>query len=273
MGSHNGCEATAWLSIAPTSALTLVERTTALAIMAAMCFRISSGCRAGASPASEEMATGAVALQTVRDCDCSTRRKAERERIGSAAKLIQRAKTRVKGGQYRVATARQVATNTRGVRPPERENSRRKISHRHVPNLLFSQKRQRAGFCSTAPVRIVPFVSQAWNGMGTRFAPCRFPLRPPRTRNDSRPRSTSRSQSRQQHCVWSRSHAPNSFCGVSTQMFSCDGLATGAISPGAIPPGGTTSLGLISLPLGWSNWGCCTRSASNIAVNSSAAAK
>jgi hypothetical protein len=175
--------------------------------------------------------------------------------------------------QCRVAAARQVATNTRGVRPPERENSRRRISHRHVPNLLFSQKRQRAGFCSTAPVRIVPFVSQAWSGMGTRFAPCRFPSRPPRTRNDSRPRSTNKSQSQQQRNGWSRSHPPNSFRGANTQMFSCVGLATGAISPGAIPPGGTTSLGSLSLPLGWSNWGCCTRNASNIAVNSSAAAK
>ena len=273
MGSRNGCEATAGLSIAPTSALTLVERTTALAIMAAISFRISSGCRAGASPASGETATGAVALQTVRDCDCSTRRKAERERIGSAAKLIQRAKTRVEAAQCRVAAARQVATNTQRTRQPERENSRRRISHRHVPNLLISRGQQRAGFCSTAPVTTVPLVSQVWNEMGTLFAPCRFPSRPPRKRNDSRPRSTSRSQSRQQHCVWSRSHASNSFWGVSTQMFSCDGLATGAISPGAIPPGGTTSLGLMSLPLGWSNWGCCTRNASNIAVNSSAAAK
>ena len=159
------------------------------------------------------------------------------------------------------------------MRPPERENSRRRTLHRHVPNLLILRGQQRAGFCSTAPVRNVPFVSQAWNGMGTRFAPCRFPLRPPRTRNGSRLQSTNKSQSQQQRNGWSRSHPPNSFRGASTQMFSCVGLATGAISPGAIPPGGTTSLGSIGLPLGRSNWGCCTRSASNIAVNSNAAAK
>ena len=137
-------------------------------------------------------ATAAVALQTVRDCDCSTRRKAEREREGSAARSIQRTKMR-RVVRCRVTAAQQLATNTQRTRPPERENSHRRISHHCVPNLLFSQKRQRAGFCSTAPAMIVLFVSQAWNGMGTRFAPCRFPLRPPRTRNDSRPRSRNRS--------------------------------------------------------------------------------
>ena len=161
--------------------------------MAEMCFRISSGCRAGASPASgETRQPAAVALQTVRDCDCSTRRKAEREREGSAARSIQRTKMR-RVGRCRVTAAQQLATNTQRTRPPERENSHRRISRHCVPNLLFSQKQQRAGFCSTAPARIVLFVSQAWNGMGTRFAPCRFPLRPPRTRNDSRPRSRNRS--------------------------------------------------------------------------------
>jgi hypothetical protein len=150
----------------------------------------------------------------------------------------------------RVITAPQPATNTRRTRPPERENWHRRISHHCVPNLLFSQKRRRAGFCSTAPARIVSLVSQAWSETGTRFATCLFPLRPPRTRNDSRPRSKSKSQSQRQRSVWSRSHSPNSFSGASTQTFSCVGLATGAISPGAIPPGGTTSLGSIGLPLG-----------------------
>ena len=101
-------------------------------------------------------ATAAVALQTARDCDCSTRGKAEREREGSAAKSIQRTKMR-RAGRCRVTAAQQLATNTQRTRPPERENSRRRISHHCVPNLLFSQKRQRAGFCSTAPARIVPF--------------------------------------------------------------------------------------------------------------------
>jgi hypothetical protein len=148
----------------------------------------------------------------------------------------------------RVTAAQQPATNTQRTRPPGRENSHRKISRHCVPNLLFSQKRRHAGFCSTAPARIVLFVSQAWNGMGTRFAPCSLPSRPQRTRNDSTPRSMSRSQSRRQRSVWSRSHPPNSFGGASTQMFSCVGLATGAISPGAIPPAGTISLGSIGLP-------------------------
>jgi hypothetical protein len=176
-------------------------------------------------------------------------------------------------GRCRVTAVRQLVTDTQRRRPPEQENSRRRISHRCVPNLLFSQKQRLAGLCSTAPARIVPFASQAWSETGIRFAPCRFALPPPRTHNDSRSQSKSRSQSQRQRSVWSRSHPPNSFRGASTQMFSCVGLGTGAISPGAIPPGGTTSLGSTSLPVGRSNCGCCTRSASNIAVNNSAAAK
>jgi hypothetical protein len=177
------------------------------------------------------------------------REPAERVREDSAAKSIRRTKMR-RAVRCRVTAAQQFATNTQRTRPPERENSQRRISRHCVPNLLFSQERQRAGFCSTAPARIVPFASQASNETGSRFAPFRFPLRPPRTRNDSRPQSMSRSQSRRQRSVWSRSHPPNSFRGASTQMFSCVGLATGAISPGEIPPGGTVSLGSIGLPPG-----------------------
>jgi hypothetical protein len=177
------------------------------------------------------------------------REPAEREREDSAAKSIRRTKMR-RAVRCRVTAAQQFATNTQRTRPPERENSQRRISRHCVPNLLFSQKRQRAGFCSTEPARTVLFVSQAWNGTGTRFAPCRFSLRPPRTHNDSRPRSMSRSQSRRQRSVWSPSRPPNSLRGASTQMFSCVGLATGAISPGEIPPGGTVSLGSIGLPPG-----------------------
>src|SRR5258705_4552547 len=94
-------------------------------------------------------ATAAVALQTVRDCDCSTRREAEREREGFAARSIQRTKMR-RVDRCRVTAAQQQATNTRRMRANERENSHREISRHWVPNLLFSQKRQRAGFCSTA---------------------------------------------------------------------------------------------------------------------------
>ena len=163
----------------------------ALAIMAAICFRISSGCRAGASPASGKTATGAVALQAERDCDCSTRRKAEREREGSAARSIQRTKMR-RVGRCRVTAAQQFATNTQ--RRACLNGKIRFAKFRIIGAQSFvSQKQQRAGFCSTAPARIVLFVSQAWNEMGARFAPCRFPLRPPRTRNDSRPRSRNRS--------------------------------------------------------------------------------
>ena len=177
------CAITVWVT----------DSTSALAIMAEMCFRISSGCRAGASPASgETRQPQRLPYKQYAIATALRAGKAEREREGSAARSIQRTKMR-RVVRCRVTAAQQLATNTQRTRPPERENLRRRISRHCVPNLLFSQKRQRAGFCSTAPAMIVLFVSQAWNGMGTRFAPCRFPLRPPRTRNDSRPRSRNRS--------------------------------------------------------------------------------
>jgi len=111
-------------------------------------------------------------------------RKAEREREGSAAGSIQRTK-KSRVGRYRVTAEQQLATNTQQTRPPERESLHRRISHRCVPNPLSSRERQRAGPCSTAPARIVPFALQAWNETGIRFLPCRFRLKPLRTRNGS----------------------------------------------------------------------------------------
>ena len=122
------------------------------------------------------------------------RGKAEREREGSAAKSIQRTKKR-RADRCRVTAAQQPVTDTQRRRLSERENSRRRIWHRHVPNLSRSREQQRARLCSTALPRIVPFAVQAWNEMGSRFEPCRSSMRPPRMRNDSRRRSTSRSQS------------------------------------------------------------------------------
>ena len=101
----------------------------------------------------------------------------------------------------------------------EGETSHRRIVRHRAPSLLFSQKRPRARLCSTGLGRI-PFVSKAWNEKGTRFAPYRFPRQPQRTHNDSRPRSMSRSQLRQQRSVRSRSYPSNSFRGASIQMFS-----------------------------------------------------
>ena len=163
--------------------------------MAAMCFRISSGCRAGAWPASGEtrqpqrLPYKQHAIATV-----VKRGSAERVREDSAAKSIRRTKMR-RAGRCRITAAQRLPTNTQRTRPPERENSHHRISRHCVPNLLFSQKRQRAGLCSTARARIVPLASQAWSETGTRFAPCASPRPLPRTRNDSRPRSMSRSQS------------------------------------------------------------------------------
>src|SRR5262245_22364701 len=75
--------------------------------------------------------------------DCFNRRKAEREREGSTARSIPR--TKMRGVvRYRVAVAQRLATNEQRTPPPERENSRRRILHHLVPNLLGSQKRQRA---------------------------------------------------------------------------------------------------------------------------------
>ena len=174
-------------------------------------------------------------------------------------------KMRVKAARCRATAAQQPATNTLRTRPSERENSHRRISLRHVPNLLFSQKQLRAGFCSTAPARIVPFVSQAWCETGTRFGPCASPRPLPRTRNDSRLRSTSRSQPQRQRSVWSRSHPPNSFRGATTQIFSCESTI-GAIRAEGVFSGGTTS-GTGPVETGRVS-GCSTRVAMSIAVKS-----
>ena len=189
-------------------------------------------------------------------------------REGSTARSIQRTKMdRV--GQCRARVAKHFATNTE-PNLSERENSRRRIAYHCVPNLLFSQKRQHARLCSTAPAMIVPFVSPAWNGMGTRFAPCHFPLRPPRTRNDSRRRSTNRSQSQQLRIARSRSHLPNSFRDASTQIFSCESTI-GAIGAAGMLSGGTTS-GIGPVETGRVS-GCSTRVAMSIAVKSKAPAR
>jgi len=136
------------------------------------------------------------------------RGKAEREREGSAARLIQRTKMR-RVGRCRATAARQRATDTRWTRSPERENSRRRIC-RHAPNFLSLRERQRARLCSTALARIVPFVFQVLNERGIQFVPCRFPVPPLRMHNDSRPRSMSRSRSQQLRSAWSRSHCVQS---------------------------------------------------------------
>jgi len=97
----------------------------------------------------------------------------------------------------RVTGVQEPVMDTQRTRPFEMGNSHRRSWHRHVPNLLFSQKRQRAKSCSIALAKVVPFALQAWSETGIRFAPCRFPLRLLRTRNDSTPRSRNKSRSQQ----------------------------------------------------------------------------
>src|SRR5215467_15099908 len=64
--------------------------------------------------------------------DCSKRRKAEREREGSAAKSIQRTKTR-RAVRYRVRVAQQSVTDRQRRRPLEWENSHRIIVRHRAP--------------------------------------------------------------------------------------------------------------------------------------------
>ena len=238
--------------------------------MAEKYFRISSGCRAGAWPAGmETRQPQRLPYKQYATANCSNRCTAEREREGSTARSIQRTKMR-RVVRYREAAAQRLAANAQRTHPPERENLHRRIARHRVPNLLFSQKRQRARLCSTAPGRIVRFASQAWNGKGTRFALCRFPMRPPRMRNGSRLQSMSRSQARQLPSACSRSLPPNSFCGASTQIFSCESTI-GAIGAEGMLSGGTTS-GIGPVDTGRIS-GCSTRVAMSIAVKSSAPAR
>ncbi len=118
-------------------------------------------------------------------------------------------KTRVKAARCRVTAAQQLATNTQRTRPPERENSHRRISCHCVPNLLFSQKQPRAKFCSTALQSTAFLVSQVWNETGTGVTPCRsLPAR--RKHNDLKSQTTSRSQPRRLHHARWISYLPQS---------------------------------------------------------------
>src|SRR5205814_9676956 len=99
-----------------------------------------------------------------------TREKAERARADSAAELIQRMKTDGVAAQCRVTMALQLAANMRETLPSRQKNLCRWISRHRAPKRLIEQKQPRAGSCSTPRARIVPFASEAWNGMGTRFA-------------------------------------------------------------------------------------------------------
>src|SRR5947208_2442890 len=102
--------------------LLLVTNASALTVIAAICVRISSGCRAGAWPASGEIRQpGAVALQTARDCDCSTRGKAAREREDFAARSVQRTKMR-RVGRCRVTAARYLVVNMQGTLASRQKN-------------------------------------------------------------------------------------------------------------------------------------------------------
>jgi hypothetical protein len=192
------------------------------------------------------------------------REPAERAREGSAARSIQRMKMR-RVGRCRVTAAQELAMNTPRTRPPERENSRRRISHRCVPNPSFSQKRQRAGLYSTAPAKIVSFASQAWNGMGTRFAPCACPRPLRRTRNDSRSRSRNRSQSQPLRNAQPDSSRTQSLTRGESQIFSSESRI-GAIAADGVLSGGTTS-GTAPIEVSGS-WGCSMRVAISIAVKS-----
>ena len=200
---------------------------------------------------------------------CSTPGKAEREREDFVARSIQQTKTRPEV-PYRATAVQRLATNAGQRILPEQENPRCRTSHHRVPNLWFSRKQERARPCNTAPGRIVPFVSQAWNGTGTRIAPCRFPVRPPRKCNDSKPQSTSRSLWQQSHGGKSRSRPSNSFRDASTQIFSSESMM-GAIGPEGILSGGTTSgTGPVEAD---EISGCSTRVAISIAVKSKAPAR
>ena len=71
-----------------------------------------------------------------------------------------------------------------------RNGNRQGANRVPIPFQACENKRNNHRRCSAAKSCAPLFAkTKDWNGMGTRFAPCRFPLRPPRTRNDSRSRS------------------------------------------------------------------------------------
>lgn len=156
-------------------------------------FRLVVG-QAPRLPAAENTATGAIALQAERNCDCVRLRAAEREREGSAAKLTQRMNARP-ADRWLVKEAAQRANSVARERPAVWENLCRRNSRRRVPNSSVLQRRLRANFCSTVLASIgVAF--RAWNETGRRRAAAQTIQPPQQTHNDLRSQSRKKLRSR-----------------------------------------------------------------------------
>jgi hypothetical protein len=113
-------------------------------------------------------------------------------------------------------------------------------------------------------------VWRAWNGRGTRSARRLFLFQVRESCNDSRSRSTKRSQPQRSYNVPLLSHRFNRRGGVVAQMFSFRSMM-GAIGPDGILSGGTTS-GSGPVDLGTAGTSCLIRVAINMALKSNAAA-
>jgi hypothetical protein len=110
----------------------------------------------------------------------------------------------------------------------------------------------------------------AWNGMGTRSARRLFLFQVRESCNDSRSRSTKRSQPQRSYNVPLLSRRFNRRGGVVAQTFSSRSMM-GAIGPDGILSGGTTS-GSGPVDLGAAGTSCLIRVAINMALKSNAAA-
>ena len=151
-------------------------------------------------------ATGAVALQTERDCSRSKQETAERERTGSAVRSAQRMSARP-AGPCREATMPARYTKDPGPRIPRFENRHPKTWRHLAPNFSFGRKQLHVEFCSIVAARTPAFALMVWNGTGIRFAPSGSSSPLPRMRNDWRPRTRNRSPSRR----------PRSACSLSSR--------------------------------------------------------
>ena len=114
---------------------------------------------------------------------------AEREREGSAARSIQR--TRIAPGGP-VSSNSGASASREICEQPALLEAGKSISEksRHLRAQLFviSWNNGTQDFAALHLRRLFLLLLQVWNETGTRFAPNRFSLRPPRTRNGSRSR-------------------------------------------------------------------------------------
>jgi hypothetical protein len=161
------------------------------------------------------------------------------------------------------------AIRPRGFQTQDRHEQNRQ---RQGQELSRASCTPREGPCNIHLHSAAISVWRAWNGRGTRSARRLFLFQVRESCNDSRSRSTKRSQPQRSYNVPLLSHRFNRRASAIAQMFS-SGSRNGATGPELTVSDGTPSVGAGTTAGLASTEGCLIRVAMSIAVNSIAAAR